>query len=1259
MKRGFLLSLDALIAISLLLMISLLLVGFSYTYTSPDLRYQRYYYAGKDIVLLLEQTRMDSVSFLPVVQDYLNQGVLEEDDMNRTILDVVGEFWATGNKSYAENLTRDIVNEILNNTAYGFEVMMNNDTIYRNGTANPDFISRLTTIVSGYEKDRPVNGYIAKVYMTRVRKTGSKFIYFGGYIGEGNITRVVALPEDANVTKVYLEMNVGGNFTLYINGQYAGFYNKTAENFSADSWIVCSETVNPSYCSYFTGGNNSLSVNFTGSLNNYIGGGYLKVMYRTSELTGEDYIYAGNTTLGRYWFPGIKGLINLYSSFYVPGTLKNMSVHLHYKHNLTLNNISIPLFFIIGSKEIFTSNETGERIMDIPDYNISQILGGKANLTKKLSNATIPIRFGTETFAFISGEAASDSVLLTDISGSMDTCDVQTSQCLYPDCNGASGCQNRRIDVAKDVDKEFINTILNYTGNRAGLVTYETIVDEVHPLSNDSASLISQINGYTEGGWTCISCGIRVARDMIIESRMINTVISSKSSWLYNTSYPSSEPPDDANGTSWTEHNYTDSGWGQGQAILGFENTTYVPNVDTDIGDNGGYYHFRRHFNVADINSLRFGEVYVLSDDNAEVYVNGKLVDNDTEEHRAEYWNRGGVVFYDDFESYYTSGANRLYYDEINQSPGYWMINGTPSGDKEVFLMANYSGYPSHSGTDVLVFMDMDDYGYAETSLNLSGQSNLTLSYWWAMADELESVDYSDVWIWDGSWHEVRNRNMSYVYGGYVKDEIDLSGYNMIENFTIRFGAEMQSGWFDSGDNERFYVDDVKVSRKRIYVDKSYFRSGDNVVAVKLRNNDGDSAKFDLEMNLTMDRHEAILVMSDGYANRPPGLNASKDAIDKACETRDEYGMEMYVVAFGVGADNETLERLACWNCSANGWIPNCNRFYKSSSAEELKNIYRDIADDIANATYKAQIFNVSGNVSLDNVLYPDSFISFNYTPIVRSMKYGEITLKFESPRFRTSTGETMITDNVTGTKEGWFTIPSNTEVVTKVLDSKITSYSSYYWTDRLWVNSSETPNQNWTRVYWLGNYSDEYERLGDPYIIQIPPNLLMPGGNNSFKIGTGLYPLPMEDGLGGSPDDRVIYTLGITGVGLTEYSDVFPKAKGSRPTIYYDADGDNIPESSVTVEVGHDPNDLFDPENDSIDNGFVKLLDKINFIVDLNPNVADLTHNQTGPTGDGDGSPNNPIDLEVTEDVKFQSDYISRIPSLWGPATMEVRVWS
>lgn len=1259
-KKGFLLSLDAIVAITLLMTISLLLAGIVFTYSSPELRYQRYYYAGKDLVNVFEKTKLKMVSNFVNLSEY----DLTEEDMERTLLDVIGSFWAEGNKSKAGNLTKDILEKMFVDTGLSYAVILGNETIYEKEHQNALFTSRLSTIVSGYEKTKPVNGYVAKVYITKPTKTNSKFVYFGGYEGDGNITKIFNLPIDANITYAYLEANVGGNFTIYINGKYSGDYVKTAFNFSADKWEICSIS-QPLYCTYFLPGENVLTINFTESENRYVGGGYLKVTYKTSELTENTYVLTNESVYQYYLFPGIHGIINLYSSFYVPGTLENISVYLHYKNNLTLNNQGIPVYFVMGSKEIYRSNVTGDMAVNITEDNITQAFGSKINLISQLSNATIPIRFGTETFAFLSGEGRSDSVLITDVSGSMDTCDVETSVCAYPDCNGGvNGCQNKRMDIAKDVDKEFVYTILNYSGNRAGLVSYTTSVDMVHLLTNNTESLISEINKYSSKDATCIACGIANATQMLRNSKIVKTLVPSKSSWLYNTSFPSSEPPI-INGSNWTSVNYTDNGWLEGNAILGFESSPYQPYINTNIGNNGGSYYFRKHFNLTQNEIVDYAELYLLYDDNVEVYVNGNLVYNATEKERASYWNRGKTLFSDDFESYYISGANRLYSTEINRSPGYWFVNGTPSEDKEIFLMCNYSGYPAHSGTDVLVFRDMDAYGYAEKSLNLSGQKNLTLSYWWMLGPgRFETDDYANVMIWDGSWHTLKTYNYDYAYGYYAYEEIDLSNYNMINNFTIRFGAKT------SDDNERFYIDDVSI-KERIKINGSYFKKGENVVAVKLRNNDNEAAKFDMELNATMKRYEAMLVMSDGLANRclpgdndalfdacPPGVSATKQAIRKACEARDLYGIVSYSVAFGSGADMDTLKKIACWNCSSNTWIENCNRFYNSSNAEELRDIYRDIAEDIANATYVAQIFNFTGNISVDNILYPDSFIAFNYTPIVRTPGYGEIILNFETPPLRESTGEALITDNETGTKEGWFFIPGDTEITTSIIDAKITSYSSYYWTDRLWVNSSNTPNQNWTRVYWLANYSSNYEKLGDPYIIQIPPHLLKANGNNSVKIGTGLKPSPLSEGKGASPDNRVIYTLGIRGVTLTHFSDVFPKARGSTPKIYYDINGDNIPDGSAIIEIGIDPSDVFDPLNDSVDNAFVKLLDTINFINDLNPNAPDFNHTSSGPSGSGDGSFNNPIDLEITEEIKFKTDFISQIPSMWGPATLEIKIW-
>jgi hypothetical protein len=1260
MKNAFLLSMDALIAISVVILAAMFLTDLSFTYSSPELKYQRLYYAGKDILNVLESTEVSAVSDVVNLSDYN----LQEADMNRSVLDVIGSLWAAGNVSEAGNLTKDVLNAVLNNTAYGYEVLMDGESIYRNGSYNLSYQARISAIVSGYAKEKPVNGYMAKVYLSKAKKTTSEFIYFGGYEGEGNITKIIALPDDVNVLEVYMEVNAGNNFTLYANNNNCGFYTITQRNMTSDKWIVCNGSYNPSCCLSFAGGANSINFNFTINESDYIGGGYIKVKYNTSELTG--YVGSGENATDRYWFPGIKGIINLYSSFYVPGTLKNMSAYLHYKNNLSYNQTGIPVYLTIGENEVFRSSELGEKSITINNTYLNQTL----NYTK-LSNATIPLRFGTEPFAFLAGFGTSDSVLITDRSGSMDGCDVN-SGCAPGICDSSSPCHEKRIEVAKDVDNEFVDTILNVSGNRIGLVGYGEKSCDSHSITNDSTSLESQINGYDAGcGCTCISCGVANSTELILNSKIIETPVQKKSSWLYNTNYPYTNPPNDINGSSWVDIVYLDSGWSSGAAILGFENVSYTPNIDTNIGNNNGSYFFRKHFNLTNANAIESADLYILSDDNAEVYLNGHLISNDTIKHNATYWNRiKGTLFSDNFENYYAQGARQIDGYNISRAPGFWYVddgNGLPNTlGEEVFIMNGYLGYLARRWS-ALVFRDMDNYGYAETKMNLSGYSNLTLSYWWRLgpSSSFGVNEYGNVSIWDGSWHVVRTYNSTNDDDKYHYAEIDLSLYSMVNNFTIRFGSK------SSDDNERFYVDDVVV-RDKFPINASYFVEGENVIAVKLNNSDNKSAKFDLELNITRSRYKSMLVMSDGDANtRINGSACGDDAlaknesVEKACEARD-YGVVLYSVAFGANAENYTLARIACWNCSANNWLPgeglnNCSRFFQSNNADELEEIYRRIAKDIANATYRAQTINISGNVSLDNILYPDSYIEMNYSAVTQPITYGEITLTFESPRFGDLTGNNTITDNSTKTKEGWFSVPNNI-TNTKVLDSKVTSYSSYYWTDRLWVNSSNTPNQNWTNVYWLGNYSDEYEKLGDPFIVHIPANLIKPGGNNSVRIGSGLSP---ENGTGGSPDDRVIYTIGISGVSLTQYSDVFPKAKGSSVLIYYDIDGNNIPDGSSVISIG-DPADIFDPGNDSLDDALVRLLDQLNFIYDNNTNIAvpvkppysnttcGLDINNTC----GDGDYYNPIDLEITPEVRFEYNYISEVPSLWGPANMEIRTW-
>ncbi len=941
--RGFLLSLDALVAVTLIVAVSAMLTGMSFTYSSPELAYQRYYFAGKDIVNIFEEGRVGMLDGIINLSQYN----LTNEDANRSILDVIGSFWADGDIEAARNLTKDILDELLNSSGLEYEILIDDEPIYSSNISHiPEHLARLSTIVSGYEKTKPVNGYISKVYITKVGKRNSKFVYFGGYVGDGNITKTFELPNDINVTSIYMEMNVGSDFDLFLNENYTGHYTKSSGNFTADKWTVANQTYNPEYLSYISGGLNKLDINFTGN-RSYVGGGYIRIDYMTSELTERSYIYNGSIKTERYTFPGIKGIINLYSSFYVPGEISNISAHIHYKTDYTI-------FLTIGNKTIFEYNGTGEeREVELTNENFTLLN------YEFLSNRTVPIRFGTKGIQHetVTGRGYGDVILSTDVSGSMDDCgefsipytchynclksifpwNVQPVSCIVNNPNECTDdvcgsgciwtynhyldCNRTKLDLAKHADKTFIDIVLNTSGNRVGLNSYSTNIRSTTGLTTDKQLLYNDIDSYTADGSTCICCGI------IEAINMLNT----------------------------------------------------------------------------QSNETRKKAIVIMSDGQANVRCNN---------------------------------ANE-----------------------------------------------------------------------------------------------------------------DL-------------------------------------------------------------NNDGN-------------------------------VDALDDTIQAGCDAYNLHNMTVYTIGFGEDADEDTLQRTAaCGN----------GKYYYSNSSE-LAKTFSQVAHDWVNASYEVQTVIIE-NKYMNSTLYPDSYIEYTYSPNIPSLEYGEITLKFESPRLRETTGEEMITDEGNGTKDGWFVIPGGGDgITTRVIDAKITSYSSNYWTDRLWVNSSQT--NNYMKVFWLGDYGNDYSVLGDPYIIHIPSNYLTPGGNNSIKIGTGFEP---TNGTGGSPDDRVIYTLGIKGVHLREYSDVLPKLKGCSVRIYYDLDGDNTPDGWKDISIGPDSNDIFDPQNDSIDNSLMKLLDALNFIDNINE----------GSFGDGSaGNPydginqSNPIDLEISENFEFKADYVSQITSLWGPALLEIRTGS
>jgi len=365
-------------------------------------------------------------------------------------MDEIATLWAENSTPGSEemvnasNLAREYLEEMLP-PEVGYRLIieegMDRYDIY-NSTNNPNRTSESDATVSthstrvlvGYGKGTPTVGYVADASLSAIKaRRSSSYVYFGGFVGQGNITRILTLPPDADIKGGYMELNVITPFNLYINDQKCdgpspgGSYTPLPGNMTATNWTLDK--------SCFPPGENELriDINFTGPTsnitNNFIGGGYIRVDYETND-TGitEDY--------STYWFPGIKGIINLYSSFYVPGPLYSISAYLHYDNNIT----NATVYLTVANTTVFSSNATGEQKITLTNDNFTS----KGLDINTLGKKTVPIRMGSdiENLSIIVNRTA-DIVLVTDTSGSMEFCsEGQNEGCcqMVPDTCSVGSC---------------------------------------------------------------------------------------------------------------------------------------------------------------------------------------------------------------------------------------------------------------------------------------------------------------------------------------------------------------------------------------------------------------------------------------------------------------------------------------------------------------------------------------------------------------------------------------------------------------------------------------------------------------------------------------------------------------------------------------------------------------------------------------------------------------------------------------------------
>ena len=480
-RRGYFYSLDAFIAL-------LIIFGVVLFIRPQTIQSQYDSDIQEDVLLVLSNLKIGEMNNTYIDWLISNDKIT---NLNQSVLDQIGEFYANSS-SDANDLTQHILDELDLNENIGLyfnDVLIANSSSVNFSDARSVATSR--QIISGIQQGSSARGFSSRAFLFAENKI--EYFYFGGYIGDGNISVKV----EGNMVGGEIEGVFSGDFGLYINGI-------NVESPSPTPNIPYTIDLAP-YSGAFESGINNIE--FKSSNNLYIAGGYIKILYNETQAL---------VSSKKKFFPGIDGLINIYDSFYIPGNLNSIHVHLHY-------NSSFDIFMTIGNTKIYKGNSSGvETSADIDNVALSN------NLTYSLlSNKTIPYRLALDNVSYVVNLTKDADVFsVTDLSGSMrcsnpaDWCGINQWICE----SFCGGTWLGPINAAKSANKLFINAVLNSSENRVGLVGYESIArdSDFHELSTDNASLNNIIdNEWDASGSTCICCGIIKATNELIANSPI------------------------------------------------------------------------------------------------------------------------------------------------------------------------------------------------------------------------------------------------------------------------------------------------------------------------------------------------------------------------------------------------------------------------------------------------------------------------------------------------------------------------------------------------------------------------------------------------------------------------------------------------------------------------------------------------------------------------------------------------------------------
>lgn len=518
-RKAQFMEIDAILAV-VVLVAGLLLIKNLYIHPLENPQVDKYAY---DMVNILNTRTMGSLdqSFLAQLEI---QGISfnENEPISRQLAILVIE----GHEELARELAEEAMDGLIPSD-FGYKLSFINGTQEEELSSQGldgerKIVSSSRVLLTGLQRERPVAGYTGSIRIADATEERSTYYYFGGFIGQGNITVNLDLPSNLgpeDFTEVYLEGGFQKNFDFYLNGYQCEYEAYDEHTHSDDEPILIKQIAFDEDCvEHAQPGTNEIEIKFTeGELkDHYISGGFARISYITETS------YPQPSTIRKH-LPGIKGAFNLYDSFYVPGKLEDVELKLNYR--MDYGDVNTSIFFSIANETIHRD----ERAVSQEDITIN--VGEHIDLDYE--NATIPFRFGYEnaTSEILAGGNA-DIVLITDFSDTMkrpistwnDTHGHVQNNCeaLFSDPEGEDNARVRRTDLAQCVGEEFLENMFNVSGNRVWPVFIYR--DRIIYFDGDASDGSDVIRYFTHSGTVsegrgaiCMSCAINKGYELLDE----------------------------------------------------------------------------------------------------------------------------------------------------------------------------------------------------------------------------------------------------------------------------------------------------------------------------------------------------------------------------------------------------------------------------------------------------------------------------------------------------------------------------------------------------------------------------------------------------------------------------------------------------------------------------------------------------------------------------------------------------------------------